>query len=106
MLPAVRVRWPALNSEKFSGASRTTFPPRYASVASVWRRNCRLLSSANLHQVVVERGAAADVGEGLGCRLIRIGTVVGQLSPPDGRRDHDAGTHAIGDHGRGAEPSP
>ena len=39
--PGVRVEGPALNVPNVEGAPRSAFPPRYASVATVWRRNSR-----------------------------------------------------------------
>src|SRR5262252_343230 len=52
---AVRSDPSPLNEAKLAGASRTALPPRYATVATVCRRNARVvsMSGSELFQMVI-----------------------------------------------------
>src|SRR5947199_4397403 len=58
-----------------------------------------------VHEIVVERCAVAEVGDGLGGGVVGVGVVVRQLAPPDGRGGDDARADAIAHHGFGGEGS-
>src|SRR5690242_13962466 len=83
IFPAVRSEPSGLNDAKLAGASRTALPPRYATVATVWRRNARVesmsshpeLAQVMIHVAVREHapGAPRQTAECWVLRPARVG---------------------------------